>query len=156
VYFDSEVITTVLNNLLSNAIKYTEKGSITIQAVTDGDDRFDISVADTGYGIAADALPHIFDRYYQAKGSHQASGTGIGLALVKSLADLHEAALSVNSHEGKGSTFTLSLAVHNSYPNALHKEDRDTEKAVEKDGKTETPADDEQEKAGLLPLLLVV
>ena len=156
VYFDSEVITTVLNNLLSNAIKYTEKGSITIQAVTDGDDRFDISVADTGYGIAADALPHIFDRYYQAKGSHQASGTGIGLALVKSLADLHEAALSVNSHEGKGSTFTLSLTVHNSYPNALHKEDRDEEKAVEKDGKTETPADDEQEKAGLLPLLLVV
>ncbi|MBQ2332759.1 MAG: response regulator, partial [Prevotella sp.] len=83
----------------------------------------DISVADTGYGIAKDALPHIFERYYQAEGSHQASGTGIGLALVKALANLHEARISVQSEEGQGSCFTLSLDINNSYPTALHKED---------------------------------
>ena len=125
VYFDSEVITTVLNNLLSNALKYTERGSITVSVCSDGQDKVSLSVTDTGYGIARDALPHIFDRYYQAKGSHQAEGTGIGLALVKSLADLHEAGLTVESEEGKGSRFTFSLNIANTYPNALQKEDKE-------------------------------
>jgi signal transduction histidine kinase len=99
VWFDSEIITTILNNYLSNAIKYTEQGSITTTVQAEADRCIRISVADTGYGISPDALPHIFERYYQANGSHQASGTGIGLALVKSLADLHEAQVSVDSHE---------------------------------------------------------
>ena len=123
VYFDSEVVTTVVTNLLSNAVKYTEQGSITVSVGTTDGQWIDISVADTGYGIAADALPHIFERYYQAKGSHQASGTGIGLALVKSLADLHEGRVGVESTLGKGSRFTFSLGVANDYPDALHKED---------------------------------
>jgi len=122
VYFDSEIITTVLNNFLSNAIKYTEQGSITTRVRRKGNS-LKISVSDTGYGIAPDALPHVFDRYYQAKGSHQASGTGIGLALVKSLARLHEAEVDVDSHEGEGSCFTLTLDIDNKYPEALHKED---------------------------------
>lgn len=123
VYFDSEVISTVLNNLLSNAVKYTEEGSINVTTRATDDEKILIDVADTGYGIAPEALPPIFDRYYQAKGSHQASGTGIGLSLVKSLADLHEAQITVRSEEGKGSEFTLSLSAVNTYPNALHKED---------------------------------
>lgn len=127
VWFDSEIITTILNNYLSNAIKYTEQGSITTTVQAEADRCIRISVADTGYGISPDALPHIFERYYQANGSHQASGTGIGLALVKSLADLHEAQVSVDSHEGQGSRFTLSLDIHNNYPNALHKEDQENE-----------------------------
>lgn len=127
VWFDSEIITTILNNYLSNAIKYTEQGSITTTVQAEADRCIRISVTDTGYGISPDALPHIFERYYQANGSHQASGTGIGLALVKSLADLHEAQVSVDSHEGQGSRFTLSLDIHNNYPNALHKEDQENE-----------------------------
>lgn len=91
----------------------------------------EIVVSDTGYGIDADALPHIFDRYYQAKGKHQASGTGIGLALVKSLADLHEGSLHVESETGKGTTFTFRILTENTYPDALHKEDR-TESIPEK------------------------
>ena len=153
VYFDSEIITTVLNNLLSNAVKYTEQGSITIGVRLESPQRLAISVADTGYGIAADALPHIFDRYYQAKGSHQASGTGIGLALVKSLADLHEARLGVESEEGKGSKFTFTLDVDNAYPGALHKEDRDVPAAKHSE-KLDAAEEDglEQEQ----PLLLIV
>ena len=153
VYFDSEVITTILNNLLSNAVKYTDEGSIDLIMNTDGKGHICIMVKDTGYGIDREALPHIFDRYYQAKGEHQASGTGIGLALVKSLADLHEGTLTVESKLGEGSKFTFSLLIDNTYPGALHKEDEEKvnseERIVNSEGMGET-ADDER------PLLLVV
>lgn len=123
-YFDSEMITIILNNLLSNAVKYTSKGCITLSyhTVTDAEGvrHSNIKVEDTGYGIAKEGLEHIFDRYYQVNGAHQASGTGIGLALVKSLADLHQATIEVESEEGRGSTFTLSLLTDNIYPEALH------------------------------------
>ena len=122
IYFDSEVISTVVTNLMSNAIKYTAEGDVVLSLKL-ADNFATITVADTGYGISKDAIPHIFDRYYQAKGLHQASGTGIGLALVKSLAELHHAQLSVDSIEGKGSTFTFSLDMHETYPGALHKDD---------------------------------
>lgn len=125
VYFDNDVMTTILNNLLSNAVKYTPTGKITLSLAEvrdDASDYIEISVADTGYGIEAESLPHIFDRYYQAKGRHQASGTGIGLALVKSLSDLHDADLSVESCPGVGTTFRLRLLKDNTYPSALHKE----------------------------------
>lgn len=130
VWFDSEIITTILNNYLSNAIKYTEQGSITT-TVEANDNKLSITVTDTGYGIAPDALPHVFERYYQAKGNHQASGTGIGLALVKSLAELHEANVSAESHDGQGATFTFSLNIDNYYPNALHKEDNENQSSVQ-------------------------
>lgn len=80
-HFDSEVINTVINNLMSNAIKYTPEGSITLSLTMPEDNTVAIAVEDTGYGIDKDALPHICDRYYQENGNHQASGTGIGLAL---------------------------------------------------------------------------
>ena len=124
IYFDSEVITTILNNLLSNAVKYTEQGSITVDVNADGEGQLHIAVADTGHGISPDALPQIFKRYYQAEGRHQASGTGIGLALVRALVDLHEGTISVESREGEGSRFVFSISTENTYPDALHKEDK--------------------------------
>ncbi|MBQ5477906.1 MAG: response regulator, partial [Bacteroidaceae bacterium] len=152
IYFDSEIITTVLNNLLSNAIKYTEEGSISTTVSMADDGMVSISVADTGYGISPEALPHVFERYYQANDGHQASGTGIGLALVKSLADLHEAQLSVESTEGRGSCFTLSLSIDNTYPNALHKDDESGVTDSEEDMQ-----DSEQEtQSASMPTLLVV
>jgi len=152
IYFDSEIITTVLNNLLSNAIKYTEEGSIST-TVSMADDRMvSISVADTGYGISPEALPHVFERYYQANDGHQASGTGIGLALVKSLADLHEAQLSVESTEGRGSRFTLSLSIDNTYPNALHKDDE----PVQSDSEDEMQDSELEAQGESMPTLLVV
>ena len=159
VYFDSEVITTILNNLLSNAVKYTDEGSIDLIMNTDGKGHIYISVKDTGYGIDRESLPHIFDRYYQAKGDHQASGTGIGLALVKSLADLHEGILTVESKLGEGSKFTFSLLIDNTYPSALHKEDDGEYQSSEEEVKSEGVKSDEMTESvetDERPLLLVV
>ena len=149
VWFDSEIIATVMNNFLSNAIKYTDEGSITT-TVEHADGKLRIAVTDTGYGIAPEALPHVFERYYQAKGNHQASGTGIGLALVKSLAELHEGLVSVESQEGRGSCFALTLDADNTYPNALHKEDGESEEGKMKSEEESDEAEDVQ------PQLLVV
>lgn len=124
IYYDNDIVTIVLNNLLSNAVKYTPEGEIRLSLHTVSDDkgvrRTVIAVSDTGYGISGKALNLIFQRYFQANGEHQASGTGIGLALVKNLADLHHATIEVQSVEGKGSTFSLSLLTDESYPEALH------------------------------------
>ncbi len=133
--FDEDMITMILENLLSNAIKYTPEGeiSLTLRSVEEKDVRYiEIEVSDTGYGIEAQALPHIFNRYYQAKGKHQASGTGIGLALVKSLAELHEGALTVESNLGKGTSFRFRLLTDNTYPDALHSDNRPERESEEK------------------------
>ena len=153
-YFDADIISTILNNLLSNAIKYTPEGEIKLMMhpVDTEENRYmEIVVNDTGYGIDADALPHIFDRYYQAKGKHQASGTGIGLALVKSLADLHEGILYVESEVGKGTTFTFRILTENTYPDALHKEEKETitQTDIEK-------TEEEREDTDIRPMVLVV
>lgn len=153
--FDSEVISTVLNNLISNAIKYTPKGSINLTlSVKDG--KVVISVKDTGYGISKKALPHIYERYYQAKGLHQASGTGIGLALVKSFAKLHEAELKVESEEGMGTEFRFVLDAENTYPNALHKEDAPIEEEKQELLAQEEISEPEEEQEDARPLILVV
>lgn len=138
-YFDKEVVTIILDNLISNAIKYTDKGTITLglsNVVRDSMNYTEISVSDTGYGIAPEALPHVFDRYYQEGSEHQASGTGIGLALVKNLVTLHEGEISVDSSLNVGSTFRFSLLTDNTYPHVLHTDP--LEKTVdEKGGKEE-------------------
>lgn len=117
-YYDAEVVTIILNNLLSNAVKYTPVGEIDLTLTTileEGDEWMEIKVSDTGSGIDAEALPLIFDRYYQAKGKHQASGTGIGLSIVKSLADLHKGRITVESEPGKGSTFIFRIPTDDVY-----------------------------------------
>lgn len=138
-YFDKEVVTIILDNLISNAIKYTDKGTITLglsNVARDSMNYTEISVSDTGYGIAPEALPHVFDRYYQEGSEHQASGTGIGLALVKNLVTLHEGEISVDSSLNVGSTFRFSLLTDNTYPHVLHTDP--LEKTVgEKGGKEE-------------------
>ena len=155
IYFDSEVISTVLNNLISNAIKYTPKGSISLTLSME-DGKVVISVKDTGYGISKKALPHIYERYYQAKGLHQASGTGIGLALVKSFAKLHEAELKVESEEGMGTKFRFVLDTENTYPNALHKEDAPIEEEKQELLAQEEISEPEEEQEDARPLILVV
>jgi len=129
-YFDTEVITIMLDNLLSNAIKYTTKGKINLQLKYHSKDEHpfvEILVSDTGFGIPTEALPRVFDRYYQVKGEHQMSGTGIGLSLVKNMVDLHQGEIFVNSVPDKGTTFSIRLQLNNTYPDAIQAE----QKAVE-------------------------
>jgi signal transduction histidine kinase/ligand-binding sensor domain-containing protein/DNA-binding response OmpR family regulator len=134
IYFDTEVITIILDNLISNALKYTVKGKVTLELRSQTIDNVtftEIVVADTGFGIPTEALPRIFDRYYQVKGKHQMSGTGIGLALVKNMVDLHEGNIFVDSVPNKGTTFTIQLQAGNTYPDALHAEQKSTDAEVE-------------------------
>ena len=105
--FDKEAVTIIIDNLMSNALKYTKKGHVALTLIEKGAGRWRIAVEDSGCGIRREALPHIFDRYYQAGGSQQVSGTGIGLALVSNLAKLHNLRLNVSSEQGKGSTFSV-------------------------------------------------
>lgn len=130
VYFDREVIGIIIDNLISNAIKYTDSGRITMSVSlvkgNGNEDILEISVADTGYGISPQALPHIFERYYQERGPHQASGTGIGLALVKNMVALHEGTIDVQSKAGKGSTFTVRLKADNQYDKAQRRDTTET------------------------------
>jgi signal transduction histidine kinase/ligand-binding sensor domain-containing protein/DNA-binding response OmpR family regulator len=119
VWFSPQYVDHIVSNLLSNALKFTpDGGTVTVRAdirrgETDGLDYLKIEVADTGIGIMADELPHIFDRYYQTRrGFNVASGGwGIGLALVKRLAELHKGRVSVSSVVGQGSTFEVALCV---------------------------------------------
>jgi signal transduction histidine kinase len=72
-----------------------------------------LTVADTGMGIDAEDLPHIFDRFYRGRNVRQSDipGTGLGLAIVKEIVDLHEGELEVQSESGKGSTFRVNLPI---------------------------------------------
>jgi signal transduction histidine kinase len=108
---DVEKLERVCLNLLFNALKFTPAGgTITFSASYDGDN-IRLQVSDTGVGISADHLPHLFSRFWQADASSQRrfQGLGIGLALVKEIVDLHKGSISVGSVLGKGTTFTILL-----------------------------------------------
>lgn len=157
-FFDKEIVMIILDNLISNAIKYTEQGRITLSlypTVRNEVEYTEIKVSDTGYGISAEALPHIFDRYYQESGKHQASGTGIGLALVKNLVDLHEGEIRVESEPNAGSSFYISLLTDNIYPNALHSDSATTDEETEVQEENAEGAQEAATDSGK-PILLIV
>lgn len=106
---DQDKIERICYNLLSNALKYTSEGGEITLTAKEENGRVMISVADNGCGISSDALPYIFDRFYQAKNAGR--GTGIGLAIVKAFTELHHGEISATSVEGKGSTFTINIPV---------------------------------------------
>ncbi len=111
---NAEQMRIVVRNLLDNAIKYTPSGGkITLSAWADNG-RVQIAVADTGVGIPAEALPHIFERFYRVDKarSRQQGGAGLGLALVRSIVESQDGQVEVKSQPGVGSVFTLSLPAH--------------------------------------------
>jgi signal transduction histidine kinase/serine phosphatase RsbU (regulator of sigma subunit)/FixJ family two-component response regulator len=101
----------IVANLISNAIKYTFTGSVTVRAGPGGDGGVELTVADTGTGIAAEDLPHLFERFYRAgtARARTAEGVGIGLALVKGHVEMHDGTISVDSAPGAGTTVTVRL-----------------------------------------------
>jgi PAS domain S-box-containing protein len=109
---DAALLGRVMANLLSNAIKYTPSGGqVTVRAKPQ-DRMLQIEVTDTGRGIPAESLPHIFDRFYRVPDSEEEiEGTGLGLSIVKSIVEKHGGRVWVESEESKGSTFALTVPV---------------------------------------------
>lgn len=104
---DQEKISRIVFNLLSNALKYTPAGGEIFVSLKDEGTNLRLDVRDTGKGISQDEADKIFERFFQAKGA--ASGTGIGLALVKSFVELHHGEARVESEPGKGSDFIVVI-----------------------------------------------
>ena len=115
-YFDSEKLSKMVSNLLSNALKYTQpQGEIKVNLSFREISRkliATIKITDNGNGIPEDELPHIFELFYRAGGNNKEQGTGIGLAHTKNLVDLHKGEITVESKQGKGTSFTIELPVY--------------------------------------------
>src|SRR5213076_3060908 len=102
IYADPDLFERAVGNLLDNALRFTpENGSIQI-ALSKHDTNFEVAVSDNGSGIAPEHLPRIFDRFYRAESSRGSDGAGLGLALVKSIVDLHGGTARIQSEIGRG------------------------------------------------------
>lgn len=110
VYVDSGMWEKIVLNLISNAFKFTLHGEIAVSLRAHGG-HAELRVRDTGTGIPAHELPHLFERFYQVAGrkGRTQDGAGIGLALVQELVRLHGGTITVSSQEGKGSTFVVDV-----------------------------------------------
>jgi signal transduction histidine kinase len=109
---DGDRLTQVLTNLVDNALRHTPSGGQVTLAANLTPDAVSITVSDTGEGIAPEALPHIFERFYRADPARrggQDHGAGLGLAIAREIALAHGGSLTVASQPGRGSTFTLRL-----------------------------------------------
>jgi signal transduction histidine kinase len=129
---DSDKLEKIILNLVFNALKFTPAGgSVDLRAEKQGGE-FVVIVADTGMGISEKHLPYIFDRFWQADGSSKRKyqGVGIGLALVKELTEVQGGKVSVESVEGKGTTFTIRLPYQKAEPAVLAPASNDSEVAA--------------------------
>ena len=110
---DVERMSQVLDNLILNAFRYTPGGGKVLLEAGSSDGQVQIKVSDTGSGITAEDLPHIFDRFYRGDKSRQHNGeSGLGLAIAKSIVEAHGGRITVESGPEQGTQFTISL---NSY-----------------------------------------
>ncbi len=119
VYADRDMMEQVILNLFSNAIKYSPENSAIEIRLRELSDEVVVDVEDTGYGISEEALPRIFEKFYRAADNdaiREVTGTGLGLALVKEIVELHGGKMSVTSKLNKGSTFSFTLPKMSSIP----------------------------------------
>ena len=120
--YDPEKLLRIISNLLINAIKFTpQNGQILLEVqelYNQHPTRLQIKISDTGVGISAEQLPHIFDHFYQADDSETraAEGAGIGLTLTRELIKLLGGDITVESQLGEGTTFTVQLPIHRNAP----------------------------------------
>jgi len=113
VHVDRERVHQVLFNLLDNAVRYTPEGGDVVVSARRVNGRCEVSVADTGPGIAPEHLPRLFERFYRVDParSQKDGGTGIGLAIARSVVEAHGGRIRAESELGKGSVFTFELPV---------------------------------------------
>ncbi len=108
---DQQRIAQVLSNLLSNALRHTPRGGSVVCAVRPDGNRVAFSVTDTGSGIAPEALPHIFERFYRVDGARARAegGTGLGLTIAKQLVEAHGGRIEARSEPGRGTVVVFTL-----------------------------------------------
>jgi signal transduction histidine kinase len=106
---DAERLEQITSNLVNNAIRHTPPGGLVAVVVAAEPERVRIEVRDTGQGIPPDELPHVFERFYRGNGSDDRAGAGLGLALVKELAEAMGGEVGAASTPGEGSCFTVRL-----------------------------------------------
>ena len=111
VFANSDRIEELLIILLDNAIKYTEEGSVSVSATWD-ESVVNLSVKDTGIGIAEEDLPYVFDRFYKVDKAHSGKGSGLGLSIAKELLNRMDEDITVSSEKGVGTTFTFTIHVY--------------------------------------------
>lgn len=111
-FADEMLFGRAVSNLIENALHHTPAGGTILISIAGGGAQSEISVKDTGSGIAAEHLARVFDRFYRADSSRSSEGLGLGLALVKSITDLHGGSATIESEVGRGTTVTLT------FPNA--------------------------------------
>ncbi len=167
--FDEVKLQHVVYNLLSNALKFTPEGGTVLfqtdRTTRNGKAVLHMKLKDTGVGIPADKLPHIFDRFYQADNSNtrKGEGTGIGLSLTHELVQLMGGIINVKSEEGVGSTFSIWLPILNTAPAGKLPEEVARRKELEKEliPDTLTEKADRKKENGIaqngdLPILLII
>jgi len=111
--FDKEKITLVLTNIINIALNFTEKGSVTVTTVREGDNAVRVLVKDTSLGIKKEDLPRLFDKFEPAGKNRdkKAGGTGLGLSISKEIIKKHRGKIWAESEEGEGATFNLVLPI---------------------------------------------
>ncbi|MEC4115087.1 tetratricopeptide repeat protein [Myroides pelagicus] len=153
--YSSEALAIIITNLISNAIKYTPAGGSVTTEIDYKQDKIFISITDTGIGISPNDIPRIFERFYQVDDPKQRTyaGSGIGLALVKELVNLHQGDIKVESPVEGGCTFTFWIE-------SAQTEDIETTNAIEPNNdlpnSQPTPAATDESENTELPLVLVI
>jgi two-component system heavy metal sensor histidine kinase CusS len=107
IYGDPDLFERALGNLLDNALRFTPAHGLIHIGLSKRNADFEVAVSDNGCGIAAEHLPRVFDRFYRAESSRGSDGAGLGLALVKSIVDLHGGSAIIESNLGRGTTVKL-------------------------------------------------
>ena len=167
VFIDKDKVEKIVTNILSNAFKFTEEGGKIDVNVQSTNGTAEIRISDTGIGIPKEKLDKIFDRFYQVEEKHKrrGEGAGIGLALTKELVELHKGEIQVESEEGKGTTFTVSIPLGREHllpeeisEERIKKEEVSTPSVtgVEEDKKEEEELDIDLITETEKPLLLIV
>lgn len=108
-FADEMLFGRALSNLLENALHHTPAGGSIAISIANRGAHSELSVKDTGSGIAPEDLPRVFDRFYRADSARSSDGSGLGLSLVKSITDLHGGSATIESHEGRGTAVILTF-----------------------------------------------